>query len=266
MKKVFCSLLSAMMLLSAAIPGFAANIGDVAGEVVYTDIATYINHYPISAYAYDGGMVVVAEDLRNYGFEITYDDGSRSLSILPNKDMSTLTGMGTIYKNGNRLGKHFADALYSDINVYLNGSWIPSCAINGYMMVKLEDLANEAIGTSFTWDDSTRSAKLWIDWAGITQYKALMEDTRVQDAIMSKINAIDRQLDIDINNSGGVTLNMRKAISKATESLKALLEQNGYSVPYISVSNDIGGSLGRMAEAYEYYEKLKEYTINVLCK
>lgn len=266
MKKVFCSLLSAMMLLSAAIPGFAANIGDVAGEVVYTDIATYINHYPIPSYSYNGNMLVVAEDLRNYAFNVDWNNDARTLNITPNYDSGGIAGCGTVYSNRDKHGQTFAYALYSDIKVYINGRDIPSYNINGYTLVPVEDLANVSEGTEYTWDPSTRSAKLWIDWAGITQYKALMEDTRVQDAIMSKINAIDRQLDIDINNSGGVTLNMRKAISKATESLKALLEQNGYSVPYISVSNDIGGSLGRMAEDSEYYEKLKEYTINVLCK
>ena len=175
MKKLFSLILSLLLSLSF-LPAKAAKIGDIAGEVIYTDISAYINHYPISAYAYDGGMVVVAEDLKNFGFDVNYNDDTRNLNITPNTSINTLNGMGTVYKNGARIGKHLSYALYSDINVYLNGSWIPSCAINGYMIIKLEDLANEYIGTSFTWDNSTRSAKLWLDWAGITEYKPLTEN------------------------------------------------------------------------------------------
>ena len=165
MKRLFC-LAAAIILALSAVTVQAAKVGDSVGEVVYTDIAAYINHYPISAYAYDGGMVVVAEDLRDYGFDVSYDDSSRSLSITPAQWMTTLAGKGAAYTNGARKGKYFSDALYSDINVYFNGSWIPSCAINGYMMVKLEDLASESAGTSFTWDNDTRSARLWLDWGG----------------------------------------------------------------------------------------------------
>lgn len=168
-------LIAVLTMLAVCVSSSAyAAVGDVAGKVVYTDISAYINHYPIPAYAYDGGMVVVAEDLQNYGFDVTYDDVSRSLAIVPNREKSII-GMGTVYKNGGRVNMRFADALYSDINVYFNETWINSCAINGYTMVKLEDLASDYAGTSFTWDNSTRSAKLWIDWAPITEYSQLTD-------------------------------------------------------------------------------------------
>lgn len=176
MKKFICGLILLVLVLSSvAVTVSAYQIGDRVGDVVYTDISAYINHYPIASYAYDGGTVIIVEDLVNYGFDVSYDNDTRSLSIFPNRSKTILSGMGTVYKNGNRLGQYYSDALYSDINVYFNGSWIPSCAINGYMMVKLEDLASETAGTSFTWDNSTRSAKLWLDWASIIEYKALSE-------------------------------------------------------------------------------------------
>lgn len=174
--KKFLSLFAACAIIMSvwALPA-SAKVGDVVGEVVYTDISAYINHYPISAYAYDGGMVVVAEDLNNYGFDVTYNDATRSLSIMPNREKQ-IAGMSPVYKNAHRARQHFANALSSDINVYFNGTWINSCAINGYMMVKLEDLASDYAGTSFTWDNGTRSAKLWIDWSPITAYRALSND------------------------------------------------------------------------------------------
>ena len=108
MKKLFSLILSLLLSLSF-LPAKAAKIGDIAGEVIYTDISAYINHYPISAYAYDGGMVVVAEDLKNFGFDVNYNDDTRNLNITPNTSINTLNGMGTVYKNGARLGKHFSD-------------------------------------------------------------------------------------------------------------------------------------------------------------
>lgn len=107
---------------------------------------------------------------------MSYNETTRTLSIEPNKTITTLKGTGTIKKHSARKGQRFTYALYSDINVYFNGSWIPSCATNGYTMVKLEDLSNAAAGTSFTWDNGNRSAKLWVDWAKITTFRVLDEE------------------------------------------------------------------------------------------
>ena len=51
-------LIAVLTMLAVCVSSSAyAAVGDVAGKVVYTDISAYINHYPIPAYAYDGGMV-----------------------------------------------------------------------------------------------------------------------------------------------------------------------------------------------------------------
>ena len=83
-KKFVYSILIVVLAL-ASMFAFAAGVGDKVGEVVYTDIAGYINHYPIPTYAYDGGLVVVAEDLANYGFSVSYDENARRLGINPDR-------------------------------------------------------------------------------------------------------------------------------------------------------------------------------------
>lgn len=173
-KFVYSALIGVLTLTSMF--AFAAGVGDKIGEVVYTDIAGYINHYPIPTYAYDGGSVVVAEDLANYGFSVSYDESARRLVINPDRSVSTISGMDGVYRNATLINRRFADALSTDITVSLGDKIIPAYAINGYMTVKLEDLADESLGIEFNWDVSTRSAKLWIDWAGITDYANVPEN------------------------------------------------------------------------------------------
>lgn len=175
MKKIINCLLVVVIALSfVTVPVNAYQVGDRVGKVTYTDISAYINHYPIVSYTYDGGTVVYADDLVNYGFNVVYNDAARSLNITPDKSQTTLRRW-RVFKNADFVMQRWDYAVYSDINVYLNGVWIPSCATQFGVLVKLEDLASEAIGTSFTWDGSTRSAKLWLDWANIIEYAPLEE-------------------------------------------------------------------------------------------
>ena len=173
--------------LASTITANASQIGDVIGDVVYTDISTYINNVPIPSYAYDGGMVVIAEDLVNYGFDVTYNDNTRSLSITPALNKTSVVGMGTVYKNGRKLGQHYADALYTDIKTYFNGKEIPSYAINGYTMIKIESLSNPEYGIEFTWDDLSRTSRLWLDWAAIGDFAPLQENPDISDELKKNL-------------------------------------------------------------------------------
>ena len=179
LQKTICTAAAAVPAASVLACPAMADGGSGAGRVpassmiLYSDIASYINHYPIPSYAYNGKMVVVAEDLRNYGFNVTWDEGWRSLYIEPNYETNQIAGMGAVYSNRDKHGQTFAYIMPSDIKTYLNGVEIPSVNINGYTMVPVEDLANAGIGTEYTYDDSTRSLKLWENWTGITEYQPL---------------------------------------------------------------------------------------------
>ena len=58
MKKIIALFLVTILLLSA-VPVYA---NDILGETVYTDIITYINHYPIPSYNFNGNTLIAAED------------------------------------------------------------------------------------------------------------------------------------------------------------------------------------------------------------
>ena len=53
MLKKFVYSIPIWVLALTSMFAIAAGVGDKIGEVVYTDIAVYINHYQISTYAYD---------------------------------------------------------------------------------------------------------------------------------------------------------------------------------------------------------------------
>ena len=70
MKKKFSLALVIVMILTCVINVSAARVGDVINKTVYTDIVAKINGHDIASFNIDGYTVIVAEDLRNYGFNV----------------------------------------------------------------------------------------------------------------------------------------------------------------------------------------------------
>lgn len=134
-----------------------AKVGDNIGTVYNTDIVAYINHYAIPSYAVNGTSCIVAEDLKNFGFDVIWDNASRTLSISRNSE--TNVSQMTVSKVGAPASK-FADLLETDIGVYGNNVKITSYAINGYTMIPIEELT--MFGTC-DWVESERALKLWVD-------------------------------------------------------------------------------------------------------
>ena len=138
-------------------PANAENIGAKTGTVYNTDIVAYINNYALSSYAANGTSVIVAEDLRNFGFDVVWNEAERTLAISRNSD--TTPNEMSVVKHGTP-GSEFSDLLYTDIAVYANGARIPSYAINGYTMIPVESLT--MFGECF-WVPEQRALKLWVD-------------------------------------------------------------------------------------------------------
>lgn len=159
MKKLISLFISACVIFSTILfPTLSTNayqIGDVLGQVVRTDITAYIDGRQIPAYACNGGMIFVAEDLRNYGFNVSYNDNARELYVTSAKVSGN--GVGYIEPYTGPIGAYFTDWLFTDIVVNVNGTIVPSYAINGYSMIRLEDLA--FLG-DFSYDNNTRQARL----------------------------------------------------------------------------------------------------------
>ncbi len=158
MKKLASVLLMFILIIGCIIPMTAsAKVGDVVGQAVHTDIVAYINHYAIPSYAANGQSCIIVEDLRNFGFDVTWDNSTRSLYIM--RSASNIVNEMSVIK-AEKPGTFFSDILETDIKVYANGQEITSYALNGYTMIPIEELT---MFGAVTWVESERAIKLWVD-------------------------------------------------------------------------------------------------------
>ncbi len=157
-----------LILLCLMSWGTYAHAAQITGRAEHTDIVAYINHYAIPSYAVNGTSVVVAEDLRNYGFNVDWDGEARTLSISRNSDTKA-TPM-SFYKERVPNGTKFADIYKTDIKVYANGQQVTSYAINGYTMIPMEELS---MFGDVIWVSEIRALKMWIDGMEIGEYSTV---------------------------------------------------------------------------------------------
>ncbi len=159
MKKLITMVLVLSMLIScfAALPA-QARVGDVVGTAWHTDIVTYINHYAVPTYVVNDRVVVIAEDLRNFGFSVIWDGTQRTLTIYRDTYINVVKMMN-VTKAGQPSTK-YRDVLETDIRVYAGGRQITSYNINGMTMIPLEELT---MFGSFVWLDEQRVLKMWVE-------------------------------------------------------------------------------------------------------
>lgn len=168
-----------MVVASVPITSFAKN-GDVIGYTKYSDIGAYINHYPITSYNINGYTSVVAEDLRNYGFNVEWNEEERSLRITRNSTANQITPYGTVYKYSAKAGQNAFPYLESDITTYVNGQKVDSFNINGSICIYMNALAPYG---DVAWVPEVRAVKIWIDGLPINSYIPLPEAPAQQTSI-----------------------------------------------------------------------------------
>ena len=146
-------------------------VGTRLGNVYTTDIVTFIDGAPIASYNADGTTMVSVSDLANYGFQVDWDQETRTASILavqrpehtPNVEIRKATP-----------GKVSGGYYSTDVQVSFNGAGLDNvCSINGWTMIPLSEIGavqsqalqfdnpNYAIGYSrflgaTTWDAQAR--------------------------------------------------------------------------------------------------------------
>lgn len=159
MKKILCSLIAVLTLFSSVSVVSAANVGDVIGYTMYTDIIASINNHNIASFNIDGYTGVVAEDLRNYGFDVQWVPESKALYITRG---TTNTVASTYVANkipASMVGAKAQDILFTDIKCYINGTEVQSYNINGQTIVNFNDL--QAFGI-VTYNNDTRKLDLTV--------------------------------------------------------------------------------------------------------
>lgn len=154
--KRMVSFLLCLMLLTQGV--CAARIGEVVDYALHTDIVAQINGHPLRSYNVNGHTAVVAEDLRRYGFLVSWDPNLRTLEVV--RDGATVPDQWPQYTPEGAQGAvgSRARAIYAtDIVTTVAGQAVESFNIGGETVIWLSDLS---LYGQVSWDEEARIAKL----------------------------------------------------------------------------------------------------------
>ncbi|MCL2773727.1 MAG: Ig-like domain-containing protein [Oscillospiraceae bacterium] len=155
-RKISFIILLSMIISALSFVNVAAlKIGDEIGNVLNTDIKTYVNGQRIPSYNINDKSAVLIKDLTNYGFDSSYDDKTRTATLTynPDKQMTPITQFD---ENNNRPGTVAFKYVYTDIVAYVNGKQVESFNIKGNLAIFFGDLKD--YGTFF-WDGAARESR-----------------------------------------------------------------------------------------------------------
>ena len=178
-KAVFITLAAAAALMIAAPAAASAATGDIVGTLYTTDILTEVDGKPINSYSLDGETLIALEDLRDYGFEVYYNDNVRSVFITrtgtPDHSFSPKVERGKV---GSTAGYYYE----SDIRAFINGKEIEAYSLNGKMAAKVELIGTEYFDgphpfyCGYSYDDSKRLLSLYTDPSKYSSFDDTLND------------------------------------------------------------------------------------------
>lgn len=133
-------------------------------QIVATQIRTFIKGYEVPTFAYTGipsSAVIIAEDLKDYGYDVDWDGNANSLVITRN-DEKEITPIPMDYYRGFYPGQHMFDIYPSNIRVTLQfggQSYTPGLvySLGGYMAVSVDEL--KCLG-QFEWHGDTQTVTI----------------------------------------------------------------------------------------------------------
>ncbi len=150
MKKIRIFTLITILLMGTT----SAAPGEILGNTHYSDIAAYINNYPIESYNIEGGTAIAAADLCDYGFTVTEEGRTIQIAKTGTDYIAPKSG---IYLNGRRAGIPAAPYCQTDITAVVNGTNVPCYSVNGKIVIMFD--AMSAFG-EVAWDGKNRQIYL----------------------------------------------------------------------------------------------------------
>ncbi len=159
MKKIIAITLALIICLSG-MSALAYENGDVIGYACYTDIVAKINGYELESYNVDGYTYIIAQELRNYGFDVIWDESTRTVIIKRSMTyVTTAPDYNHAFVPQSMVGQKSYDLLYTDITTYVNGFKVPSYNINGRTIIRFDTLAE--YGSSI-WIPEQKTVSIYI--------------------------------------------------------------------------------------------------------
>jgi hypothetical protein len=158
-KKILLPILILLGLLACA--PFASASGDYVAPAKFTDVVTYINNYPIPSYNLNGYTFVKAEDLRNYGFDITWTEADNSIRIMRN-DSNVIDFILTCKSRPSQVGKTQFNFVTTDTKAYVgnyNYQIEALGGIPGYTLINVDNLKPFA---EIQWIGESQQLHIWI--------------------------------------------------------------------------------------------------------
>lgn len=151
-----------VLLVSIAITGIGtvAKASNIIGKTVYTDIVASINDYNIESYNINGYTGVIAEDLRNFGFNVEWRPEEFALYITrANTNIVQSTYIAPEISKS-QIGKKAHNLYQTDVKTYINGNLVTSYNINGRTIIHFDDLG---VFGNIKYDNSLRRLDIDID-------------------------------------------------------------------------------------------------------
>ncbi len=141
--------------------GFSV-MADKYNSIYYTDMRTFINGYEVPTFVYKGSeahAVIIAEDLANYGFDVSYEEASETLYVTYNKDKAITPVTIDNYRNKNGQ-KAYTTVSNNSIKVVLDDGEQKHILnevynIGGYMCVSIDELQDIY---NFKWNNDENAA------------------------------------------------------------------------------------------------------------
>ena len=151
------ALLVLTLLPSGGVPAVSA--GDAIGNVMHTNVRTYIDGHRIPSYNIDGWMVVDTEHLMRYGFDVVFDGAAQTLTVTrnPNKAFDPIMNFDEL---SGVPGTVAFSHLHTEIRAFMNGTPVKSFNVRGYLMVLFEDLRDAGNFGTIVWDEARDELKL----------------------------------------------------------------------------------------------------------
>jgi len=180
--KKLIALVTMVMMIASVLPltAGAARVGDVVGYAQPTDIVATINGYQLESYNVNGLTYICVEDLRYYGFNVVYDNYTRSLSVGLDYNAWSINPQNanpnfwSIGSNNSR-----KPILYTDIVTYVNGSYVASSNINGRTIINFNELSRFG---SVNYNNDRREISLKLDHLNYNELAIIAEDYEKQEA------------------------------------------------------------------------------------
>lgn len=140
------------LVLSAGVIFGSVNMAYAQKMAVKSDIKAYIDYTPIKSYNVEGYTYVIAEELRNYGFDVVWSNEERSLRII-RQELTTPIYTKELAEGYPDTQGSFYRIYDTDIKTYLNGDVVNSYNIGGRTVVQIDELTKCG---SFEWNADDR--------------------------------------------------------------------------------------------------------------